>query len=53
MNHEHMNVKNEVEPTGPKKLWVTPRLEEIKDEDTTSGAQSGSDGAVTQETDSS
>ena len=49
MDHEHMDVKNEVEQTGPKKLWVTPRLEEIKDEDTTNGPESGDDGAGTQE----
>ena len=47
MNHEHMNVKNEVEPTGPKKPWVTPRLEEIRDEDTTNGPQPGEDGGGT------
>jgi len=29
MNHEHMNVKNEVEQTGPKKPWVTPRLDDL------------------------
>ena len=29
MNHEHMNVKDEVEPTGPKKPWVTPRLDDL------------------------
>jgi len=34
MNHEHMNVKDEVEQTGPKKPWVTPRLEEIEDTET-------------------
>jgi len=39
MNHEHMNVKNEVEQTGPeqtgpKKPWVTPRLDDLDCEDT-------------------
>ena len=43
MNHEHMNVKNEVEPTGPKKPWVTPRLEEIEDEDTDDGTGANPD----------
>jgi len=50
MNHEHMNVKdvkNEVEPTGPKKPWVTPRLEEI--EDTETGPTVGHDGAGSQD----
>ena len=29
MNHEHMNVKDEVEQIGPKKPWVTPRLDDL------------------------
>jgi len=40
MNHEHMNVKNvkdEVEPTGPKKPWVTPRLDDLDCEVNTEG----------------
>ena len=44
MNHEHMNVKDEVEQTGPKKPWVTPRLEEIEDEDTDEGTGDRADG---------
>ena len=37
MNHEHMNVKDEVEPTGPKKPWVTPRLDDLNRKGTDSG----------------
>ena len=34
MNHEHHDVKDEVKQTGPKqtapkKLWVTPRLDDL------------------------
>ena len=46
MNHEHMNVKNvknEVEPTGPKKPWVTPRLDYLDRECTDNGAGAFSD----------
>ena len=31
MNHEHMNVKDEVEQAGSKKPWVTPRLDNLNE----------------------
>ena len=38
MKHEHMNVNDEVEQTGPKKLWVTPRLDYL-DRECTDGEE--------------
>ena len=42
MNHEHMNVNDEVEQIGPeqtkpKKPWVTPRLDDLDREGTNNG----------------
>ena len=37
MNHEHMNVKDEVEQIGSKKPWVTPRLDDLDCEVNTEG----------------
>ena len=44
MKHEHMNVNDEVEQTGPKKPWVTPRLDDLDRKVTDSGGEVTVDG---------